>query len=262
MKKFLIMLATGSITLVAGNVGLAQEEQEEEASEPAVPVELYACKYNEGMGPDDLDKVIAKWNKWADDREMNDYSAWTLTKFYAGPEQDFDVAWLGAARDAKTLGREQDDWIANGGELQAEFDRVAPCNAHANFAAVNFKQPPEDDDPPSNIVLSFSDCNIADGKNFGDVAPALEAWADYRTGHGSTAGIWVLFPAYGGGGEEFDFKYVTGHRTHEQQGADWDEYAAGGYAKAAELFGGLLDCDSARVYNAQNRRRAADEEEE
>ncbi len=251
------MLATGSLVFAAGCSN--GEAQDEEVPDPAVPVELYACTYNDGQGSADLDAATAKWNAWADDRALSDYTAWTLTKFYSGPEQEFNFIWLGVAPDAKALGRAQDDWIANGGAIQAEFDKVADCNIHANFAAVNFKEPPERDDPLSNIVLSFSDCIIADGKNFGDdVAPAIAAWSDFRTGHGSIAGHWVLFPAYGGGGEEFDFKWVVSHGNHEEQGADYDAYDPD---KASELFEGVLDCDSSRVYNATNRRRAESDDE-
>ena len=71
----------------------------------------------------------------------------------------------------------------------------------------------------------------------------------------------MLFPAYGGGGEEFDYKSVTAHQNHEAKGADWDAYSAGGYKKAQEIFRGVGDCDSSRVYNATNRRRAVDNEE-
>lgn len=257
MKKFWLTLATSGLVLAAGcNNGVAQDEEEEDSS--AVPVEIYACNYSEGMGPADLDAATAKFNAWADGRGWNDYTAWTLTKFYSGPEQEFDFLWLGVSPTAQALGAAQDDWLANGGEIAAEFDKVATCDIHANFAAVNFKEPPEREDPPSNIVISFSDCNIADGKNFGDdVAPAIAAWAEHRTQQGSEAGHWALFPAYGGGGEEFDFKYVTGHLTHEQQGIDYDNYDVD---KARELFTGLLDCDSSRVYNATNQRRAAEEE--
>ena len=257
MKRFIIMLATVGFILAAGFSIADEHEGDDEPN--VVPVEIYACSYNEGMGPSDLDAVTDKWNAWADEQGMDDYSAWTLTPFYFGPEQDFDVLWLGVAPTAAALGRVQDMWVANGGELQAEFDSVSPCNAHGQFAALNFKEPPEDDEPPSNVVLSFTDCSIADGKDFGDdVAPALTAWAEFRAGHGSAAGQWVFFPVYGGGGEEFDFKFVTGHRTYEEQGNDWDNYDPD---KASELFSGLLECDSSRVYNATNRRRAAEDEE-
>jgi hypothetical protein len=47
MKKILIALATGSLVIAAGcNNGVAQDE--EKASQPVVPVEIYACTYNEG----------------------------------------------------------------------------------------------------------------------------------------------------------------------------------------------------------------------
>ncbi len=256
MNRILITLATGSLVFATGcNNGVAEDEEDQ----GAIPVEVYSCKYNDGMGPADLDAVVAKWNAWADERGMNDYSAWTLTPFYAGPDQDFDVIWMGVAKTAQGLGAAQDDWLANGGELAAEFDRVSPCDSHSNFAALEFKAPPDNDDPPDNVVISFSDCNIEDGKSFAnDVAPAIAAWAEFRAAQGSEAGHWVFFPVYGGGGEEYDFKYVTGHRSYEQQGIDYDNYDPD---KARELFSGLLDCDSSRVYNATNRRRAANDEE-
>ena len=107
------MLATGSIVLAAGlNNAVAQDDDDDHG---AVPVEIYTCSYAEGMGPADLDAVIAKWNTWADEREMNDYSAWTLTPFFAGPEQEFDVIWMGVTETGQAMGAAQDDWIANGG---------------------------------------------------------------------------------------------------------------------------------------------------
>lgn len=252
MKNILIALASGGLILAAGfSNSVAQEDDDDRA----VPVELYTCNYTEGNGPADLDAVAAKWNAWADKQGLNDYTAWTLTKFYSSENQEFDFIWLGVSPTAQAMGAAQDDWLANGGKVAAEFDRISTCGAHTNFASLQFKAPPEDDDPPDNVVIAFSDCNIEDGKNFDDdVAPAIAAWADFRTGQGSTAGHWVFFPAYGGGGEEFDFKWITGHRTHEQQGVDYDNYDPD---KDRELFSGVLDCDSSRVYNATNRRRAA-----
>jgi hypothetical protein len=40
-------------------------------------------------------------------------------------------------------------------------------------------------------------------------------------------------------------------------GEDWDQFDP---ALRSELFDGVLDCDAARVYNATNRRRAADDQ--
>jgi len=255
MKRILIMLAAGSLVIA---VGCSNGEAQDEEEDAVAPVEIYACNYTDGHGPADLDAVSAKWNTWADGQGLNDYTAWTLTKFYSGPDQEFDFLWLGVSPTAQALGAAQDDWLANGGEVGAEFQRISTCDGHTNFAAVQFKEPAERDDP-SSVVISFSDCNIEDGKNFSDhVAPAITAWAEHRTAQGSRAGHWVLFPAYGGGGEEFDFKYVASYANLEEQGVDYDSWDED---KNRELFEGVVDCDSSRVYNAQNRRRAADDEE-
>ncbi len=143
--------------------------------------------------------------------------------------------------------------------MSEKFNDVAPCAAHSAFTTLGFKMPPERDDP-DNIVMSFSDCTISEGTSFSDdLAPALSAWGEHLTNAGSTAGIWVLFPAYGGGGEEFDFKYVSAFGSLEELGASWDSYNADGWEKASELFAGKVSCDSSRVYAAKNRRRLADD---
>ena len=250
MQKFLSVLVTASLALVAiPGTSLAQD-----GDAPAVPVELFACNYNEGMGPDDIDVATAAWNKWADDEGINDQTAWTLTKFYSSPEQAFDFIWLGVSTSATAMGRADDRYRATGGDADAIWEKAVTCDSHTRFASVQFKAPAQQDEPPSNIVLSFSDCTIAEGKNFGDdVAPAISRWAEVRTEQGSGAGHWVLFPVYGGGGEEFDFKYVTAYQNHEAMGADWDSYDV---KLAGELFDGVVDCDSSRIYDAKNRRRA------
>jgi hypothetical protein len=255
MNKFLLTLVTGGFVFAAGlNTAVAQDDDDS-----ASAVEIYTCSYADGMGPADLDKVIAKWNKWADDQGMADYSAWTLTPFYSGPEQDFDVIWLGATETGKGMGDIQDMWLAKGGTLGDEFDSVTPCDAHSMSAAVQFKAPPKREDP-SSIIIDFSDCTIGEGKHFStDVAPALEAWGEFLAEHGSTAGVWVLFPVFGGGGEEFDFKYVESHGNYSEQGTDFDNYDP---VRAREIFPyGLLDCDSSRSYVATNRRMAESDDE-
>jgi hypothetical protein len=257
MKKFLITLASGGFILAAGlNTAVAQDDDDDDG---AAAVEVYTCNYADGKGPADLDKVVANWNKWADDQGVSDYSAWTLTPFYSSPEQEFDVIWMGVTETGEGMGAAQDSWLANGGAMQAEFDSVSPCNAHSMFAAVQFKDPPDREDP-SSVVISFSDCTIGDGKSFSeDVAPALKAWGEFRAGHGSTAGHWVFFPVYGGGGEEYDFKSVTSNSNYAAAGADFDNYDP---AKAREIFPrGMLDCDSSRSYIATNRRMAESDDE-
>ncbi len=256
MNKLLLTLVTGGLVFTAGlNTAVAQDDDDSAAA-----VEVYTCSYADGKGTADLDKVVAKWNKWADDQGMADYSAWTMTPFYSSPEQKFDVIWMGATQTGKAMGAAQDMWLAKSGTLEADFDSVTPCDSHSMFAAVQFKAPPKREDPSSNFVLDFTDCTIGDGKRFStDVAPALKAWAEYRAGQESTAGMWAFFPVYGGGGEEYDFKFVVSHGSYLDQGIDFDNYDP---AKAREIFPhGLLDCDSSRSYVTTNIRMAESDDE-
>ena len=260
MKKLLTALVSCSLLLSAG-IGIA-DEHEGEAGEAnvATPLEMFACRYNEGKGPADLDAATKNWNAWADKNGVDDYSAWTLVPYYSGPDQDFDVLWLGGSDNAKTMGRVQDTWLATGSKEAEGFAEVVSCDVHAAYAVLRMKKPPKRDNP-SNIVISFSDCNTAEGITFDDLYVPLIEWGNYKGENGSTAGMWVFFPSYGGGGEEFDFKWVTAHQNLEDMGADWDQFSESGWKKAGELFAGKLECDSSRSYLATNRRMAADDDE-
>jgi len=255
MNRFLLTLVTGGLVFAGGlNTAVAQDDDD-----GAAAVEIYTCSYADGKGAADLDKVIAKWNKWADDQGLTDYSAWTMTPFYSSPEQDFDIIWLGATQTGKSMGAVQDMWIANSGTLGEDFDSVTPCDSHSMHAAVEFKAPPKREDE-SSFVLDFSDCTIGDDYHFStDVAPALTAWSEYRAAQDSTAGMWAFFPVNGGGGEEYDFKFVVSHRNYTAKGVDFDNYEP---AKAREIFPyGMLSCDSSRSYVTTNIRMAESDAE-
>jgi len=245
--------------LIAASVsGNALAQDEDDAGTNIFSVELYACSYHDGGGPSDLESWTGKWNDWADDRKVDSYWAYTLTPYYYGEDQNFDFIWLGLASDGVSMGRAQDTWVSQGGELPAEFAKFASCDAHHNYATMNIKPPPDDD--AKRVVLSFADCTVAEGKTWDDVGPALNAWAEYRTANGSQAGMWVMWPAYGAGSVDYDFKFVTSYRSYESLGVDYDQYAAAGYAKADELFTGVVDCDVARSYNSVQRRSGASDD--
>lgn len=255
MKNSLVLLATSGLVFAFGASTTLADSHEGEGLKPASPVEIFTCNYAEGKGPADLDKAVDDFNEFADKRDITEYSAWTLVPYYASAEQEFDILWLGGAAKAATLGRIQDQWLAEGTKEQEGFNEVIPCNAHMNFSTLQIKTPPKRENP-NNIVVSFSDCNTAEGVTFEDLVPSLMEWAKYREGHGSTAGMWVMFPAYGGGNEDFDFKWVAAWQNLAEQGADYDQFNEGGWEKGNELFQGKVSCDSSRVYLATNRRMA------
>lgn len=260
MKRVLTTIVAGGL-LLSVSVGLADShEAEMDEANFARPVEMFACRYNEGKGPADLDAVIKKWNAWGDKQDLEDYWAWTMVPYYFGPEQEFDVLWLGASPDATTLGRNQDKWLATGGKVQASYNEVINCDNHGNYAVLQMKKSPKREDP-SRGVVAFSDCKMAEGVTFDDMYPALEQWSAYLTEHGSKSGMFVFFPAFGGGGEKFDFKWVNSHQNLEELGEDYDHYSKEGWAKANELFGGKLECDSSRAYLSTTQRMPEGDDE-
>lgn len=250
MKKMLISSFMAGLILAASSGAFSADHD----GMLVIPVDLYACTYKDGKDSEDLDKVIAKWNAWADKRNIDDYAAWTLTPYYYGPEQEFDVLWLGAGKDAVVLGRAQDDYLANNDGIAQDFDEVISCNAHTNMASINFKATPEGA-TPANSVLTFSDCSYDDGATFDALGEAMGKWSKHLSDAGSNAGVWHWYPVYGGGGEEFDFKWVEAFENFADLGADYESYGNGrGFETYREVLSDLVSCDSTRAYLAQSRR--------
>jgi len=250
MKKLILMLLAGFATVVAGTgISTAQDD-----GMLILPVEMYACSYNDRQGPDDLDDVIGKFNSWADSKNIDSYSAWTLTPYYFSPNQEFDVIWLGAAKNAAAMGRAQDTYLSDNDGLMDDFNEVWDCGAHIGFASINHKAPPGGETPEGG-VLSFADCTFHEGATFTALNAAMQEWSQYLTDAGSNAAIFHWYPAYGGGAEEFDFKWVTAHESLADMGADFERYTNDrGFVTRGRLLNHLIDCDANRVYLTQSRR--------
>ena len=250
MKKTLIICFMTTIALLSGSsTAIAQDK-------PGlmIPVEMFVCNYNEGQGPDDLDKVTRKWNAWADKAGVDAYSAWTLTPYYFGQEQEFDVIWLGAAKDAIALGKAQDAYLAEKEGLHDDFNEVVTCNAHANFASLNYKALPKGE-TPANSVLTFSDCKYKKGSTFEGLNAAMDDWTQHLVDAGSNAAIFHWYPAYGGGKEEYSFKWIEAYENLAELGADYERYGnGGGFVTNGRLFDHLIKCDSTRAYIAKSQR--------
>ena len=225
-----------------------------------VPVEAWTCNYREGMGSADLDEVIAEWNAWMDANDAHEYLAITLTPYYFGKDT-FDVGWLGAWPNGEAMGRGTDQWLAEGGDINARFFEVLTCDSHSNFASAELKSPGEGPAPDS-FVLAFSDCSGPESQEEWDqLFAGLGEWFTYTAENGYLQGNWMMFPVYGGGGAEFDFKMVEGHDNYTRLGQDYQRFIdRRDWDKQGELIGDRMDCDDARVYQATVRRRPAGEE--
>jgi hypothetical protein len=251
MNKLLQLTIAGSMALCGWSSGaLAQDTP---AAAPLRPTEVYTCNYVKGKGPADLAKVVSAWNAWMDQDATEAYSAWSMTPEYFGPGITFDVAWLGAWPDGATMGRGLDRWQRDGGKHARAFTSVIECNSHASFASMEIKAP--GGNFPGDGIATFMDCKVGEGHARQTVLNAYQKWAAYLTSQGSTAGIWLYLPAYAGGKVEYDYKVVIGYANHQEMGAGFDRYTnKGGYEKAVGYFGGLVTCDSPRLYTAKLER--------
>ena len=251
------MLTAIAVSALASTAGPAYADNHEQEARRYVPVETYTCNYRADKGPADLDKVIGNWNKWMDDNGAQDYFAMTLTPHYYG-ENTFDVGWLGSWPSGEAMGTGTDLWVSKGSDVGRQFNEVIDCQSHTNFATTQFKSPGEGP-APDTLVLAFSDCTGPnDAGKWPDLMNGLEAWSKYQGETGYHEGTWMMFPAFGGGDFDFDFKMVSSWDNHTEHGQDYQRYSEQqDWDKRGELIGELMDCDVARLYNAKVWRRPA-----
>lgn len=251
MNKLLQLTIVGSMAVCGwSSATLAQDAA---AAAPIRPTEIYTCNYVDGKGPADLDRVVTGWNSWMDQDKTESYSAWTMSPEFYGPGITFDVAWLGGWPDGATMGTGLDRWQRDGGKHAKAFTSVMECDSHASFAAMQIKAP--SGSFPGDGLASFYDCKIKEGQTLDTVIEAYRKWASYASSKGLNVAMWLYFPMWAGGKVEYDYKAVYGYPDHKAMGADFDDYVnKGGYEKAAEIFGGVETCDSARLYTAKLQR--------
>lgn len=256
MKKIVSLVCAGAISLCMGNAVAQDDEVEFELPSKVIPVEVYACRYNDGQGPSNLDSAVNSWTAYMDENAVDSYAAWTLTKVYSGPDQDFDFIWLGAWTDGNAMGAGSDMLYSSGGKILENFGAVADCYSHTSAASLNYKLP--EGGTPANAVLTFSNCNIEDGKSYPAVAEATREWVGILSEAGSQAAIAHWFPVYGGGGDDTpSFTIFSAYPNHTELGADLERRTNGQlFRKSNALFGDLVKCDVSRVYNATSRRAA------
>jgi hypothetical protein len=255
MKKILKAISVVAAVLALA-MGSAMAQVSAEGMGKVVPVELFTCTYNNRQDADDLNAVIARWNRWMDERNNDDYAAWTLTPFHFGPDQDFDLIWMGAYRDGNAMGAGTDEWFAEGGDIDDAFAEVLDCDAHLGLSSAMYKSPP-DNQTPGTAIITMMDCELNEGNRYTDIKAAELAWAKHMTDAGSTAGTFHWFPVFGGGDAEYDYKVVNAYANYTELGADWERFANGGGRDVSqETFADIDDCDDARVYVATSRRAA------
>jgi hypothetical protein len=103
----------------------------------------------------------------------------------------------------------------------------------------------------------FSNCTIGEDTEWEALKAGIDEAAAYMTEQNFGNGAWMMWRVFGGAGEpDWDFKWVTSYDNYTDFGKAYQHNAnGGGRQKMNEIMGDMLDCDSARVYNATTVRR-------
>lgn len=262
MKSVRITAASAALFLLVGSSAAIADNHEDYSDDEIFPVEIFACNFRDGKGPDDLNAVSAKWNEWMDENEATEYFAAHLYPNFS-TELGFDVAWIGGWSDGNAMGAGTDMWLGEGGEIGAEFNEVLEdCPSHVMFATMTMREPQDTEDDDDNFVLAFSNCTINEDKTFEDVQAAQEAWNAHSDEHGLVGGAWVMWPVWGESGDaDYDFKYVGSAPSYTALGNNFQMMASGHWRTNDEIWGGLLDCDSARIYSGMSIRELPEDDD-
>ena len=253
MNRIVTMLTT----LLVISFSWLQSAVAQDAAPKAVPVEFFACNFQDGKGMADLDKVIDKFKAYADQNDVG-YTAWTLTpQFTNDREEDaFDVGWLGAWPDGNAFGKSQDNWMTKGRDVAKAFGAVIDCsNRHEMASSIAINAPEE---PPGDGVVMFYACSLGDGKSPNDAIAAAGKLSGAMTALGTNASSWLFFPGMGAGDIDFDFWRVVAFNNYTELGAAAETYMnGGGWQKNMEILGPVAGCSSPGVYDARLVRAGA-----
>jgi hypothetical protein len=186
------------------------------------------------------------------------YTAFTMVPYVHSDELTYDVLWLGAYANGEAMGKGDTLYFSQGADIEAAFDAIVDCSMHSHYAEVNLREP-QGPPPERNGIARFSDCTLRDGRTVEESIEALGAWSEYLAQNGSDTFAAILFALAGETSDaDYTFKFVQGFGSMNDYGHYTDVVTRGGFRRADELMGRLMECDSPRIYLLE-RIRLADE---
>lgn len=220
-------------------LGMPSAFAQEGGAAPA-PVEAFYCNYQDGKDIEDLTKIAQRFSKWADESN-SDYSAWILTPQFGQFDDLPEVLWLGTNTSGDMMGKGLDAYVAEGVDIQKEFDKVVDCYAHALASSVEVAAP---DGPPQDGVVMFSQCAIAEGSDWSKAVAGHKAFAGEMRELGAKSANWLFFPMLGGSAEMVhDYWGVTTFGSWTEYFSAYELYVnGGGWQKQQEALEGLAGC--------------------
>jgi hypothetical protein len=254
MKKSIVLTMVGAcVTCALPHEASAQQD----AMQPTPILEAFGCTFKGNNDMDDFRAVTARWNAWADRHNVKDYSAFILTPYLYSAQLTYDLVWLGGWPSGAAMGAGEALWFAEGQDLQADFDAVSDCTVHQQFAEFVIRRP-QGPPPERNGLAMFRDCEMKPGRAVSEAITALQQWTAYAAEKGDDVFTAMLFTLAGESDEaDYDFKVLDGFASAQAYGAHTDMYTGGGFLRADELLGPVMECDSPRMYVLNRARLAA-----
>jgi hypothetical protein len=259
MKAHPLVTAVAAVATFLGtaNVVAQPPPQPQGQQQPAPVVELLACTFNAGKNMSDLRAASKRFNTWADQNAVSNYTAITLTPYVFSNQLKADALWLGAWPNGAGMGTTEAKWFATGAQTLAALEATIKCTSRALYAAIVLRTPPAPA-PERDSLTMFRDCKIREGRTAPEAITALRQWSDYMAGRGSAGFDAVLFPLGGASPDAGgSFKSVHGFASVEEMGRGIDLYTTGGVQMQNQILGRVVDCNSPRVYLAERVRAAA-----
>ncbi len=206
----------------------------------ASPVEAFYCNLQDGKTMKDLAAVTERFVKWADKNDSG-YTAWILTPQFANFMETPHLIWLGSWDSGNDMGKGTDAWMAGGGDIQAEFNKVLQCGGHALASSVPIHAP---DGSPENGVVMFTQCSFAEGSDWSKAMAAHTQYSKAMRGLGAKNNNWLFFPMLGAAADrDFDYWGVSTFANYTDYFAAYEIYVnGGGWQKGMEAMQGKAEC--------------------
>tara|TARA_X000000368_G_scaffold94391_1_gene72242 strand:- start:399 stop:1172 length:774 start_codon:yes stop_codon:yes gene_type:complete len=221
-----------------------------------VPLEIQQCNFKDNKDMDDFMSHIDEWNNFLDKHSEHPYSGWVLSPHYrTASDYSFDFGWLGVSDSWSNYGKIYDAWLSEARKLGAKFDKVRSCETQTLFAATAIRSAQISSETGTGVLL-VSNCQLNEGSTLMDLAEADAKWNNYLDSIDNKGGIYRWFPGLGAASNiDYSFKNVLVSSSMSEWGEGSDTFVnGGGLQTQTAIYGNIVSCDSARMYQSQNVR--------
>ncbi len=178
------------------------------AQEGPPVVEIFDCVYNDGQGPEDLEKAV-EYYQGQDLPGDDGYFAAVFSPIRAS-NNGYDVHWVGASQNLKDW---TDTLMAGAGNAKSEavqerFNKVVSCDSGL-FASAQVYIGTEIDTSDNEVIAEAYGCNLREGRTMANVLAAEETYAAAAKAAGLKHNIFKWTPYIAN--VPWDMIYIIGH---------------------------------------------------